>query len=768
MTHETLLHYRIHSKLGAGGMGEVYVALDTKLDRRVALKLLPDKLAGDADWLERFRREARTVAALNHPNIVTLYSIEEADGRHFLTMELVEGETLDRAIRFGKVAPAKVHEVALALAEALATAHKAGVVHRDLKPTNIMVDGDQRLKILDFGLAKRARGALGDEPPDEVTELMTRPGTVMGTIRYMSPEQARGLEATTASDIFSLGIILYELATGKAPFVGRDSTERLAALLRDKPRPIRELNPQIPELLAATIERCLEADPERRFGSADDLVAELRAPSEALPGPAAAEHQSASIAVLPFHDLSPEKDQEYFCDGLAEELIGALSKVPALKVIARSSAFRFRTEQRDVREIAEALGVESVLEGSVRKAGNRVRISIRLIDAKDGRQLWSETFDRELVDVFGIQEDIARRVVEELALEFDPGSTMIKAAPAVGSASVEAYNLYLRGRHAWNKRTPAALADSLRMFQQAIELDPALAAAWVGVADAYALLGTYGAQAPRLVMPRAAAAAQRALEIAPKLAGPRAALGYVQSVHDWQWEAGERNFREAIRLNASNATAHQWFALANLVPRGRFELAEKLLRRATELDPLAPAVTISVGLVHYFSRRFDIAKATMEEALALEETFAFGHLSLARVLSELEEHEAALAALERARQLSGSTAELEGALGYALGLAGRVAEAEEMRRKLELRAQAEWVSPSVVAQVPAALGREQETLELLRQALAERATDLAWLRVRPVFGRLSDSPELAVIVGQLGLGGSADAGQDADGSTAPF
>ena len=743
-----IAHYRILRQLGRGAMGEVYLAEDTKLRRRVALKVLPAEMVEQEERLERFRREARIVAALNHPSIVTVYSVDEVDGVHFFTMELVDGETLAQVLEGGGLEADRLFSLAEALVDGLAAAHGKGVTHRDLKPANIMVTRDGRLKILDFGLARMQEPSEVASDSDETTSARTEAGALMGTFHYMSPEQLRGQPADPRSDVFATGIILYEMATGRHPFAADTSAGRIASILRDPPEEISGLALRLPGGFGGLIAHCLEKDPDRRPQSGAELLEELRRAwaSETEPRSDAA---LDSLAVLPLIDLSEERNQEYFCDGITEEIMQALAKVRGLRVAARSSAFRFKGPTVDVKEVGRKLGVSAVLEGSVRKAGDRLRIGVQLVRVADGYNVWTERFDRQLKDVLALQDDIAKRVAESLGVELAGGSDA--RGPARQALSLDAYNSYLRARHLLNKRTRSTLEESIELFQQVVDVDPAYASAHSGLADAYALLGIYGALPARLAMPRAKAAAERALAIDGLLPEAHVSLACVESLHDRAWADAESRFLRALELDPSSSVGHQWYATQNLLPRGRFGEAMDHLREAERLDPLSPVIHASLGLALYFEERYEEAVARLREVLSLERRFAMARLFLGRALCEMGRHEESLAELERSVELSEGSIEAHAALGNALARAGRQDEAEAIRDRLGEEDGDAYVSPSLIAQIETGLGRLDSAMELLEEGLEERAVDLAWVAVRPVFKGLRGESRFGELVDKLAL-----------------
>jgi non-specific serine/threonine protein kinase len=574
MIGRTLAHYRILEKAGAGAMGEVYRAEDGRLKRTVALKMLPDAMCEDAGHLARFHQEAETLAQLDHPNIVTIFSIEEADGVRFLTMAWIDGETLDGAIPDKGFALDAFFDIAIPLSEAMAAAHDQGIVHRDLKPANVMLATGGALKVLDFGLAKSA-GGLGDVDPDAVT--LTRDGELVGSLPYMAPEQVRGEDIDVRADVFALGTMLYELATGERPFKGASAGDLISSILRDSPPPVNQLRPELPQHLARIIRRCLHKEPDRRFQSAKGLRNDLADLRTEMRGSARAE--VTSVAVLPFLDMSPERDQAYFCEGIAEEILNALAGLRGLHVAARTSSFQFRERALDVREIGQRLNVDVILDGSVRKAENRLRIVAQLVNVADGYHLWSERYDRELEDVFAIQDEIAGCVVQALELTLTPHEE--RAIKKHRAANLEAYDYYLRGRQEAEKITHERLQVALEMFRKAIEIDPTYAPAWAGLADAHSwLFGWYGSCEDDFE--EADRASRRAVELAPDSADAWISRGHVKSL---RFEPGAAaDFERALELNPAAFDAY-WLYGRHHARRGRLEDAAAMLEKAATIRP---------------------------------------------------------------------------------------------------------------------------------------------------------------------------------------
>ena len=661
MIGKTLGHYEVIGLLGKGGMGEVYRARDTKLKRDVALKVLPADLASDPARLERFQREAETVAGLSHPHIVTLYSVEEDQDTRFLTMELVEGQGLDEILTPDGLPLPKVFEIGIAVADALAAAHEKGIVHRDLKPANVMVTRDGHVKVLDFGLAKLAE----DKPaPDlEVTEALglTQEGAILGTVPYMSPEQLRGQDVDHRSDIFSLGILLYEIATGRRPFQGNNNADLTSSILKDTPSALSQLRPDLPRHLGRIVAQCLEKEPKDRYHSAVDIRNELRGLRREMEsgvsqatGPISGVHgapqksrtglwlgiaatvvvlaglafflgrgrqtpqaQTAktpalsdkSIAVLAFADMSPGKDQEYFSDGIAEELLNLLAKIPELKVISRSSSFSYKGKDVPLKQIGKELGVANILEGSVRKAGNQVRISAQLIEAGTDTELWSKTYDRTLDDIFAIQDEIAADVVSQLKV------TLLGDVPKSKAVDPQAYSLFLQARNVSRIGSAESLERAVKLHKQALAIDADYAAAWDGLANVY--INQSGRTRPRAEgYELARESAKKALAIDPDDAKGYDRLGWIALMYDGDLAAAARYYRRALDLDPNDI-----YILANasdvLSELGRSNEAVAIMEYVAERDPLNPTMFMKLGVRYYYARQWKEAIASCREAQRL-------------------------------------------------------------------------------------------------------------------------------------------------------
>ncbi|MCB1164469.1 protein kinase [bacterium] len=768
MTHSPgtrLGGYEILSLLGAGGMGEVYRARDLRLGREVAVKVLPAALSASPDRLARFEREARTVAALNHPNIVILHSIEEADGAPFLTLELVEGERLDSGLAPGGLPVSRVLALAIPLADALAAAHDRGVVHRDLKPANVMVTGEGRVKVLDFGLAKLAEEAqsLDETATVAANAQISRDGQVVGTAPYMAPEQIRGGAVDARADLFALGVILYELLGGRRPFAGKTGPDVSSAILRDPPPPLHALRGDLPPDLERIVARCLEKDPERRVQTAKDVRNELELLRRTLesgvePSASSARHAPAteqpSIAVLPFVNRSRDEDDEYFADGLTDELLTVLAKIKGLRVAARSSAFHFKGKGATVDEVGRALNVATVLEGTVRKAGARVRIAVQLVKVADGYQLWSETYDRTLEDIFAVQDDIAQSVVKELRSTLlgeaaDSGASgearaEVQAAARDRGENDEAHRLFLRGRFLVERLGPGDITQGIEVLRQAIALNPRHALAWTWLSYAHEYQAGYGLAPVAEGYARAREAVMQALALAPDLAEPHLALGTIQKMHDWDWKSAERSFRRALELEPDNSKAlHLAASLAQYLGEG--EEAVRLGRRALELDPLAAGGHISLGMTYRALGRNAEAEECFRQGLEISPGRIGTRLALCAVLTEMGRLDEALATAEEEGE---EWARLTG-LAIVHHLAGRP---EASVAALE-RLVGEYAEDAAVqiACVHALRGETENAFTWLDRAYAQRDAGLPGLKLEPALRSLHGDPRWPALLARMGL-----------------
>jgi TolB-like protein/Tfp pilus assembly protein PilF len=789
---ETLSHYRVTAKLGAGGMGEVYLAEDTKLERQVALKVLPAELADDPGRLSRLQREARALAALDHPSIVTVFSVEEADGVHFLTMAYVEGESLDALTPQDGFSPERLLELAVPLADALRAAHEHGIVHRDLKPANIMIDKEGRLRVLDFGLARLERAVASDERTALATEtMMTRAGTVLGTYPYMSPEQAQGQIADARSDIFSLGVVLYEMATGRRPFTGATGMSLISSILKDTPTPVTELKVDLPQELGTIIERCLEKEPGERFRSAGELRDRLRALRREVRGGQAAVSASASrprrlgfiaalvvvavivggvyawislstkglpeaalseavvpritsLAVLPLESLSGDPEQAYFVDGMTEALITDLSRIGELKVISRSSAMRYKDTDKPLSEIARELNVEAFVAGSVIREGDRVGITARLIDAATEVNLWADRYEREISSILTLQGEVAKAIAREIQITLTPGEEALLTRNR--EVAPEAYEAYLKGQSHFHELTPADLDAAEHYFGQALEKDPEYAPAHAGLSLVWAARQQFHLTPPAEAGPKARAAAERAVEIDESAAEAHYALAMVRTWTDWDWEGAETAFRRAIELNPNLADVRAYYSHYLLIMQ-RPEEATREMERAIELDPYNALFQLLNGVLLRYTDRCEDALDFYRNTLQTvpNDPRALGGVGQAYYcLGMYEEFYEAAVAFWRATGRPEAVAALEA--GYAeggfRGAMSRLAQwKEENFGSCNASAPLNFV----------AAGKNREALDCLESAVNEHDPNMPYIGAQPAYRSLWNEPRFQELLRRMNL-----------------
>lgn len=748
--------YNIQTFIAAGGMGEVYRARDGRLLREVALKILPTSYGANEERLRRFQQEARAVSALNHPNILVVYDIGTQDGQPYLVTEMLEGETLRSLIEQRSLSVGNAVGYALQIAQGLAAAHEKKIVHRDLKPENIYITRAGVVKILDFGLAKLIDQQEEANSSALSTYAPTSPGVVLGTFGYMSPEQARGEAVDHRSDIFSFGAVLYEMFAGKPAFRGGSVAEVISAILRDEPD-LTEISKKLPPELMRLLSHCLEKNPPERFQSTRDLSFSLRmieanlysqSGKQKVESIVRGEHEKqASIAVLPFVDMSPQKDQEHFCDGMAEELITALTKLPDIRVASRTSAFQFKEHQEDIRKIGEQLNVSTILDGSVRKAGNRVRITAELVNASDGYHLWSEKYDRQLEDIFDIQEEIGRMIVDTLKVRLVGQSTDTLIQQY--TSDMEAYNFYLQGRHYWIQRTRDGIQKAIEYFQMAIDKDPNYALAYSGLADCNSVLGFYAFSSPVKAHIAAKAAAQRALEIDPMLAEGHCSLGAAVAYFEYDWIQGERSLRKAVELNPRYALGHCWYS-GFLSIFGQFEEATAQIRLAQELDPLSPLFSSFAGFNHINQRQYDQAIQQCQKSLEIDANYALALWYGGLAYMKKSMYEQAIERFNRVVDVSHRASFFVSYLALAYGEAGNEREAETLLTELKDRAQTKYIAPEHLGRIYLGLKQIDRAFKEYDRAVDERNVML-YFRSSPEFDAIRPDPRFAALLKRLGL-----------------
>jgi eukaryotic-like serine/threonine-protein kinase len=773
MIGQTLGHYRVLEKLGAGGMGVVYRARDEQLERDVALKVLPSGTLSDDSARRNFRKEALALAKLNHPNIETVYEFGSQEGTDFLVMEYVPGNTLAQRLARGPLAEKEIVALGMQIAAALEEAHERGIVHRDLKPANIALTARGQAKVLDFGLAKLLR-------PDQelTTDHLTDSRQIPGTLPYMSPEQLRAEPIDARADIYTAGVVLYEMATNRRPFAGDLPSQVIGAILHEPPVLPRVLNPRISAGLERIILKCMDKEPDQRYQSARELLVDLRrlaTPRSALAAAssarpfwrrattpavlgiaalvlltatltalnfagvrdrltrASAAPKIASLAVLPLENLSHDPDQEYFADGMTEALTTDVAKIRTLRVTSRTSTMRYKGTKTSLRQIARDLNVDVVVTGSVARSGDRVRISAQLIDPRNDRNLWADSYQSDLNDVLALQANVATAIAGEIRVQLTPEERAGLSAKRV--VKPDAYEAYLRGLYALNKRNPADLKKAIEYFQKAIDIDPSYALAYVGLADGDVLLEDQGELPPRQAMPRAKAAVKKALELDNSLGQAHASFAAIQWTYEWDLPAAQREFEQALSLDPNYATAHQWHALY-LTQVHRFDEAIAEMQHAHELDPLSLIIEVNLGRCYYFARRYDQAVEILERLREREPDFWIGHMILGQTYLVKDRLTDAISELERANTLQPDYPRILGVLGDAYGRAGRRNDAERLDRQLDALSRSRYVSSVYRALIQMGLGDHPNAFALLEKAYTERSDWMPQLDAEPEFDPL--------------------------------
>ncbi|HET8797862.1 MAG TPA: protein kinase [Thermoanaerobaculia bacterium] len=749
-------HYEIVALLGEGGMGQVYRGRDPRLGREIAIKILPRDASQDVEATARLEREARAIAALSHPNIVAVYDVGRENGEFYVVTELLEGRTLRDQLREMPLNWRRAVEIGAEIAEGLSAAHAKSIIHRDLKPENIFLTADGRVKILDFGLAQTDPVLMQrDEANIPTTKwFQTDPGKVIGTLGYMSPEQLRGEAVDPTADIFSLGCVLYEMVTAKKPFHRESGAATIAAILKDD-LPREDLGAFVPPEFQRIIEGCVEKVPAMRFQSARDLALTLRA----IGSSASTEKGDLlrtitrrrtsrsidSIAVLPLGNASNDPEAEYLTEGITEGIINKLSQLPKLKVMARSTVFRYKNRDIDPLAIGRELRVRAVLTGVVKHVGERLQINVELVDTLDGSQLWGESYNRQLADIVRLPEEMSREITDKLRLRLTGAERRkLRKGPTENS---EAYQLYLKGRYHWNKRTSESLRKGIQFFREAIETDPSFASAYAGLADSFVTLATNVPLPPLETMPKAKAAAQRATQIDESLAEGWASLAAVRWWYEWDWEGAEDAYRRATELNPNYATAHDGYAML-LCARGRFSEAIEQVKKATDLDPLSLIIAVHAGWPFYFARDYESAMRRFRKALELDENFVPAHGWLGMALGQQRRYAEAVDAFQRALDVE-RVPILLAMLAHTHAIAGERALAEKLLAELETERARRYISPYDIAVVHAGLGDTETALGFLADAAEERSSWMVFLNVDPRLDGLRHEPAFTRLVAAL-------------------
>ena len=750
MTSKTISHYKIIKEIGRGGMGVVYKAQDTKLTRPVALKFLHSGSLQDNTNKTRMLLEAQAAAVINHPNICTIYEIDEVDDNIFIAMEFIEGQTLKTLIppyppllkgESGGLFLDNILNYAIQIAEGLQAIHEKGMVHRDIKSDNILITDKGQVKIMDFGLVKLSWAK----------EHITQSGTTLGTVAYMSPEQTRGGEIDNRSDIWSLGVILYEMITGQLPFCGEYSVAIIYSILNDDYGPVSCLRPDVPQYLENVISKALTKDPDDRYQNIKDVLTDLKNPPKKIEPKIATEKTSEkkakpSIVVLPFMNMSADPEQEYFCDGITEEIINALTNIGSLQVVARTSAFYFKGKDLKIQDIGRELNVDTVLEGSVRKSGNRIRITGQLINVSDGYHIWSDKFDRDMEDIFEIQDEISLAIAETLKIKLLKREK--EAVVKRHTDDHEAYELYLQGNYFWNERTEAGYQKAIEYFQKAVKVDPDYTRALVGIAKGYFALALYFMD-PRIAIPEAEAAARKALEIDDTIGELHGVYGVIR-LYYYEWEQGLRYCKRAVILGPQDVYAYHVYSNILLVTR-KFSKAIDIIQQAVKLDPLSLNLISVEGLTLLLAGRHDEAIQKYHKVLEMDPNFQHSLWGLGMAYSSKSMIEKAIQSYQKFFILSNKSPMATGFLGYAYGMAGCRDDATQMLNHLDILSEKQYVSPFYRALIHMGFGNIDQTLKYLEISITEHAMIFSFMYLGSIFKPIYTEPRYKALLKKVNL-----------------
>jgi serine/threonine protein kinase/Tfp pilus assembly protein PilF len=752
--------YEIVSEIGSGGMGVVYRARDLRLNRDVAVKILPQNLGEDETALARFDREAKALASLSHANILAIHDFQNDQGLVFAVMELLQGETLRSRLSGQQIGWTRCAQIGIAIADGLTAAHSRGIIHRDLKPENIFLMEDGGIKILDFGLARIDPPGPAEEPSSAPTQSTTDPGSVVGTMHYMSPEQLRGNNVDARTDIFALGCILFEILTGVRPFSKKTAIETAAAILKEDPPALTFVDPKTPEDARQIIFHCLEKDPANRFQTARDLsfalktMLTLSGSSSRIQLTKTKKRKSArkameSMAILPLENVDGNANTEYLSDGITESLINSVSQLPKLRVMARSTVFRYKNQKIDPIKIGQELDVGAVLTGRVVQRGDILSVQAELVDVSDGSQLWGEQYSRRMADIFELQEDLSREISGKLRLRIS-GQTKDRVIKRY-TRNTEAYECYMKGRYYWSKRTADGLKKGISFFEQAIEKDPAYALAYAGLADCYNLLSAYGLVSPKESILIAKQAALKSLELDSDVAEGHEALAHVKMLYDWEWSKAEFEFKRALQLNPNYASAHQRYAI-HLTTMGRIEEGMREIKRAQEIDPLSLIINTDITLIHYLQKRYNQAIEQCYKTLELDPNFSVAHFQLGLALEQVGRFDEAIEAFGRGAQYSGDRSFLS-ASAHTYARWGRVEEARKLLNAVLELSEHRYVSPYRIATIYTGLNETDKAFEWLMRAYQERSVWLIHMhmRVDPRLEKLHPDPRFKEILHLIGF-----------------